>query len=201
MIKENKSFRDNQHTACRYRLFRESGSITMIADCKECGGKADLTDSSCLSGILTGLYNEYNVNSVILSHYIETMYTDDSMQMLRMMVDILQDFEQLSIREPYLEYFHKNVKLSSQFKNQQKSKCEKCPHKPGKIFMDLKGKFIVNLDDFYGSIISISKEVGANSNEYCSKCIDTTQSDLMYLFSKLENLRSFVIHKGYQIVI
>jgi hypothetical protein len=173
----------------------------MIADCKECSGKADLIDSTCLSGVLNGLYNEYNVGSVILSHYIETKYTHNSMQMLKMMVALLQDFEQLSIREPFMEYFQGNEELSSQFKNQQKLKCDKCSLKPEKIFNGLKKGFLEDMNGFYENLMTISKNVGDNSNEDCALCINATQSDLMYLFSKLENLRSFVIYKGFQIVI
>jgi hypothetical protein len=173
----------------------------MITDCKECGGKADLTDSLCRSGVLNGLYNEYNVGSVVLSHYIETKYTDDSMQMLRMMVEIIQDFEQLSIREPFLEYFQGNQELSSQSKNQLKMECEKCSLKPERIYTELKEGFLSDMDDFYKIYNSISRELGTNSIENCILCVNATQSDFMYLFSKLENLRSFIIYKGFQIVI
>ena len=201
MQKENKQELEDQKAVCKYRLQRDSASITMIADCKECHGEANLTNSTCLSGILNGLYNEYNVNSVILSHYIETKYTHDSMQMLRMMVEILQDFEQLSIREPYNEYFKDNNQLSSQSKNQQKMECEKCQLKPEKIFSRLKGDFLSDISGFYETLENISKEVAYKSNNDCELCINATESDFMYLFSKLENLRSFVIYKGFQIVI
>lgn len=201
MQKENKQELEDQRTVCKYRLQRDSANITMIADCKECQGDANLTDSTCLSGILKGLYNEYNINSVILSHYIETKYTHDSMQMLRMMVEILQDFEQLSIREPYNEYFNGNNQLTSQSKNQQKMECEKCQLKPERIFSQLKEDFLSDISGFYETMKNISEEVADNTNNECQLCINATESDFMYLFSKLENLRSFVIYKGFQIVI
>ncbi len=201
MPKENKSSRQDQHAVCSYRLLQDSGSITMITDCKECGGKADLTDSACRSGVLNGLYNEYNVGSVVLSHYIETKYTDDSMQLLTLMVEILQDFEQLSIREPYLEYFQGDDNLSSQTKNQQKMECEKCPLKPEKIFAGLKREFLSDLENFFQTYKALSKEVGVKSYDNCILCMNTTQSDFMYLFSKLEKLRSFIIYKGFQIIV
>jgi hypothetical protein len=201
MRKENKQELESQGTVCKYRLQRDSANITMIADCKECQGEATLTNSTCFSGILKGLYNEYNVDSIILSHYIETKYTQDSMQMLRMMVEILQDFEQLSIREPYNEYFNGNDQITSQSKNQQKMVCAKCQLKPENIFMQLKGDFLSDISGFYETLKNISKEVADNSNDDCQLCINATESDLMYLFSKLENLRSFVIYKGFQIVI
>jgi hypothetical protein len=199
--KENKQEFEDQRGVCKYHLQRDSANITMIAECKECQGEANLTDSTCRSGILKGLYNEYNVNSVILSHYIETKYTRDSMQMLRMMVEILQDFEQLSIREPFNESFNGNDPLTSQSKNQQKMECEKCHLKPEKIFSKLKEDFLTNITGFYKSLKTISKEVADNTDNECQLCINATESDLMYLFSKLENLRSFAIYKGYQIVI
>lgn len=201
MQKENKSNQDAQRAVCKYTLQRASANITLITECKECKGEATLNNSTCLSGVLRGLYTEYNVNSVILSHYIETKYTHDSLQMLRIMVEIMQDFEQLSIREPFNEYFMGNEKLTSQFKNQQKLVCEKCQHKPDNIFSILKRDFLSDISVFYETLGNLSKEIGDNSDDECAQCINATQSDFIYLFSKLENLRSFVIYKGFQIVI
>jgi hypothetical protein len=199
--KENKSREHAQRTVCKYHVLSDSQAMTMISECKECKGDADLTNSICLSGVLTGLYNEYNVDSVILSHYIETKYTQTSMQMLRLMVEILQVLEQLSIRDPFDEYFIKDDELTSQSKNQQKIVCEKCNLKPESMFSNLRKDFLSNITAFYETLNKISEEVRNNSDGNCVQCMNATQSDLMYLFSKLENLRSFVIYKGFQIII
>jgi hypothetical protein len=158
-------------------------------------------DSTCLSGILNGLYLEYNVDSVILSHYIETKYTNESIDLLKRMVEIIQDLEQMAIREPYMEYFKNNEELTSQTKNQQKTTCDRCGLRPNKIYGKLKNGFQRDISIFYDDFLKISKEIGTNSNEQCTQCVDATQSDFQYLFDKLESLRSYAIYKGFQIVI
>ncbi|MEE9150273.1 MAG: hypothetical protein V3U20_00375 [Thermoplasmata archaeon] len=203
MPKENKSKFGEEEFVCKYCLQHDSNKITMIADCKECGGKgeASLNNQTCLTGILNGLCQEYNVNSVILSHYIETKYADEPMEILRMMVELVHDLEQLSIREPFEEYFANDTSLTSSSKNQQKSACERCELRPERLFNGLKKHFLSDISLFYAELKDHSKQVADNKKGECTECIKTTKSDLVYLFNKLENFRAHVIYKGFQIVI
>ena len=173
----------------------------MVAQCMECKGGAGLDHTKCLTGILNGLSQEFNVDSVILSHYIETKYADDSMEVLGMMVEVLQNLDQMGIREPYEEYFANDESLSSSFKNQQKSKCEKCGLGPETVFSALKKQFFKDISGFYCTFNDITGSVAAHREEACDKCVKATQSDLIYLFNRLEKFRAFVIYKGFQIVI
>ncbi len=186
---------------CKYRLSFDSNKITMIASCKECDGKADLKDSHCFSGILNGLCQEFNVDDIILSHYIESKYADDSMQILRMMVEIINELEHMGIRNPYTEYFEFDSDLSSSQKNKHKDTCEKCELSPENIFSSLKKHFVKDLNIFYEEFSTILGKVQGQNHEKCARCVSETQSDLIYLFNKLENLRTLVIYKGFQIVI
>ena len=205
MSKNSAQKKDSQEQdeqfVCKYHLSHEQNQIAMVADCKECEGEASLNEQACLTGILNGLAKEYNVDSVVLSHYIETKYADDSMQMLMMMVEILHQFEQMSIREPFKEYFADDESLSSSGKNQQKTTCEKCEFKPEMGFSALKKEFLRDISGFYSELQKFSKRVGTNKQEACAPCIKATKSDLIYLFNKLEDFRAFVIYKGFQIVI
>jgi hypothetical protein len=200
---KNKSQPGDEDFVCRYRLDYDSNRITMISDCKECGRgrEPSLNNQICLTGILNGLCQELNVDSVILSHYIETKYAEESMQMLKMMVEIVHDLEQMSIRNPFVEYFANDSRLTSSFKNQQKSACEKCELKPEKVFTRLKKHFLRDISTFYNELNNFSKQVETYKKSECAKCIKTTKSDLIYLFNKLENFRAYVIYKGFQIVI
>jgi hypothetical protein len=190
-----------QDELCKYRLSFDSNKITMIASCKECAGQADLKDRTCFSGILIGLCQEFNVDDIILSHYIESKYADDSMQMLRMMVEIVNELEHMGIRKPYAEYFESDSNLSSSQKNKQKDSCEKCELTPENIFTPLKKYFVKDLNVFYEEFNKLLGKIQDQSDEKCARCISETKSDLIYLFNKLENLRALVIYKGFQIVI
>lgn len=192
---------EEERLVCKYQLQHDHNKITMVADCKECQGDSNLNNQSCLTAILNALCQEYNVDSVVLSHYVETKYADDSMQMLMKMVEIVHDLEQMGIREPFKEYFAKDPKLSSSLKNQQKNTCQKCELKPEKVFMGLKKNFLGDISRFYSKLENVIREVGANENEACDSCMKATKSDLLYLFKKLEDFRAYVIYKGFQIVI
>jgi hypothetical protein len=174
----------------------------MIANCKDCerGEDASLSNQICLSGILNGLLDEYNVDSVILSHYIETKYANEPILMLRNMVDIVHVMEQMGIRDPFKEYFADRAELTSSLKN-QKITCERCNVSPQRIFTGLKKSFLGDISKFYSEFKDISNQVNTNDRKECANCIDVTKSDLIYLFKKLENFRASVIYKGFQIVI
>jgi len=173
----------------------------MVAKCMDCQGGAGLVNEKCLTGILNGLASEFNVDSVILSHYIETKYAEDSMQVLGMMVDVLKNLEQMVMREPYEEYFANNESLSQSQRNQQKGACGNCELKPEVIFSSLKGQFVKDISGFYSTFNDLTAKVAANREGACDECITATKSDLIFLFNRLENFRAFVIHKGFQIVV
>lgn len=197
----DKSQERNEQFMCQYHLSREQNQIAMVADCKECDSEASLNHQTCLTGILNGLLQEYNVDSVVLSHYIETKYADDSMEMLMMMVDLIHELEQMSIRNPFKEYFSDDESLSSSSKSQQKTACEKCELRAESGFLVLKKAFLSDIAGFYDELSKFSKQVNANKKDACAKCMKATESDLTYLFNKLEDFRAFVIYKGFQIVI
>ncbi|UCG70194.1 MAG: hypothetical protein JSV09_04025 [Thermoplasmata archaeon] len=202
MSRESKS-QLGEEFVCKYSLQQDANKITMVANCKDCNKREEpsLNNQICLTGILNGLLEEYNVDSVILSHYMESKYTDEPIEILRMMVEIVHDMEQMGIREPYEEYFASDSNLNSSSKNQQKASCEKCELRPERIFTGLKMNFLGDISQFYDEFHSISKQVKANKKMECKNCVEATKSDLIYLFKKLENFRAYVIYKGFQIVI
>ncbi|UCF08332.1 MAG: hypothetical protein JSW28_01185 [Thermoplasmata archaeon] len=201
MTRKNQFQSGEEDASCKYRLSHESSKVSLIADCMECKGRAQLSDRRCLSGILNGLSQEYNVDSVILSRYIETKYTEDSMEMLKMMVGILQDLDQMGIREPFDEYFSNDERLSSNLKGQLRSQCTKCALTPERIFSSLKREFLGGISRFYDELGKVTNQVAGNHERACAQCMKATKGDLVYLFNKLEKLRGFVIYKGFQIVI
>ena len=200
LARKNSNKNNSSERFCKYRLSHDGSKTSLIAECMECDGKAQLTDRKCLAGILSHLSQEYNVDSVILSHYIETKYTEDSMYLLNTMVDFIQHLDQMRIREPYEEYFENDERLSQSFKNQQRSTCESCDLRPEIMFAALRRDFVRGMSGFYREFTLITGKVAANREAACSQCMKATESDLIYLFKKLDSFRAFVFHKGFQIV-
>jgi hypothetical protein len=201
VARKNNNLSKEGERPCKYNLTRDANKVIMVAQCMECHGGAGLHNRRCLIGILEGLSHEFNVDSVILSHYIETKYDEASMEVLRRMVELLQTMNHMGIREPYDEYFAGDEDLSSSQKNQQKNICNKCHLKPETLFLTLKKEFVNDIPGFYGMFDDLTRKLATKSDLNCQECVEATKSDIIFLFNRLEDFRAFVIHKGFKVVV
>ncbi len=192
---------EEEEYACKWNVEHVYREIRIIADCKDCGGKGDLNESSCMNGILDAVSAEGNADVVILSHFVEKQYFSYSLELLKRMAQVMQELSQLAIRDPYKEYFLSNDKLSTSQKSQQKSACEKCELNPHGLYPDLKKTFTTDIQEFYKSLFKTAKKLDKGPTFFCGPCLDTTQSDFVYMFNNLEDLREFIFYRGYNIVI
>ncbi|UCG68758.1 MAG: hypothetical protein JSV09_13280 [Thermoplasmata archaeon] len=199
--KEKEIVEKKEDYSCKWNVEQEYREIRIIADCKECGGKGDLRQSYCLKGILEALSSESNADVAILSHYVERQYFGYSLELLKRMAQIMQELEQLAIRNPYGEYFSASSKLTASQKSQQKSACEKCQLNPKILFLNLKKIFATDILKFHETFIDYTKRLEKKPTPNCGPCLKTTKSDFVYLFNNLEDLRSFIFYRGFNIVI
>lgn len=170
-------------------------------NCKECNGKATLKDCKCIRGVQNALSEEFNINSIILSHYRETQYTDHSVEMLKKVVQIIHELEQLSIRAPFKEYFESG-KLPFIKADPQKAICEKCDFNPQNIFPMLGKNLKKDIVKFYEIFMKKARSLSeAKKNIVCVACLNTTKSDFVYLYDHLEELRAFIIHRAFHIIV
>lgn len=192
---------EEEDFTCKWNVEHEYREIRIVTDCKDCGGQGDLGNASCMKGVLDAVSNESNADVVILSHYVERQYFGYSLELLKRMAQVMQELDQLAIRAPYKEYFLKNDKLTSSQKNQQKSACEKCALNPQKLFPNLKRTFTTDVVKFHESFLDFAKKLEKGPTPNCGPCLKTTNSDFLYLFNKMEDLRAFIFYRGYNIVI
>jgi dimeric dUTPase (all-alpha-NTP-PPase superfamily) len=192
---------EEEDLTCKWNVAHEYREIRIIADCKACGGEGNLNESNCMRGILDAVSSESNADVVILSHYIETQYFGYSLELLKRMAQVMKELSQMTMRDPYNEYFQKNDDLTTSQKNQQKSTCEKCKRNPQELFPELKKIFTTDIHEFYKHLFKSAKKLSKGPTSYCKPCLKTTESDFVYMFNKLEDLRAFIFYRGYNIVI
>ncbi len=189
-----------EYPTCKYEIEHEVRESRLVMNCKECNGKATLKDCRCIGGVQNALSEEFNINSIILSHYRETQYTDHSVEMLKKVVQIIHELEQLSIRAPFKEHFESG-KLPFIKADQQKAICEKCDFNPQNIFPTLKENLEKDIVKFYEIFMKKARSLSeAKKNIVCTACLNTTKSDFVYLYGHLEELRAFVIYRAFHII-
>jgi hypothetical protein len=180
---------------CKYEIEFTSRQNVMVAKCKECEGEGDLTDQKCLSGMLNAISKEFNIDSIILSHFVERFYEKNAVDVLRDMAGLVKEFDRLSFRDPLKQYFSEKEIPS------QRSKCQACEKNPQNLFPELRGLFIMDIEKFYKNFTQRIRTVYTTTNEpKCKKCISTTNNDIIYIFDKLENLRTDILYKAFRVV-
>jgi hypothetical protein len=190
-----------EYPTCKYEIEHEVRETRLVMNCKECNGKATLKDCKCIRGVQNALSEEFNINSIILSHYRETQYTDHSVEMLKKVVQIIHELEQLSIRAPFKEYFESG-KLPFIKADPQKAICEKCDFNPQNIFPMLGKNLKKDIVKFYEIFMKKARSLSeAKKNIVCVACLNTTKSDFVYLYDHLEELRAFIIHRAFHIIV
>ncbi|UCF08837.1 MAG: hypothetical protein JSW28_03870 [Thermoplasmata archaeon] len=192
--KQDKSGESVEQLPCKYDIEFSSRQNVMVAKCKECDGEGGLTDQKCLMGMLNAVSKEFNIDSIILSHYIERLYEKDAVDVLRHMARLVKEFDRLSIRNPLKQYFSEKEIPA------QRSKCQGCDMNPQNLFPEMRQQFIMNVENFYMVFLDRVRSIySASKDPKCKQCLSTTNSDIVYLFDKLEDLREDIIYKAFKI--
>jgi hypothetical protein len=189
----------SESISCKYDLGHEGGLLKMTAKCRECVGKHTLEDRACLRAVIAAYSKEFNVDTITLSHFIETQYYDQSIDLLKNMIQFSNELENLSMRDPAEEYFRATTPSA-----QRKYPCGNCQYNPKTIFSGLRGIFVEDITGFYNqfksSVVQLQRGP-AGKTEHCKRCVKATLEDLDYTFSKFEELTRDVIKKGFSIVL
>ncbi len=144
----------------------------MKCSCGDCPRGANLRDARCFPRVLYSLDREFGINTVTLSHFVETEYVGESMEMLERMLAIKRLMERMAGRTP-------------QFQGQGNPPCSECELNPGTVFSSLSKTFQISQGKFYDSffhyIVLLNKGKGAS----CRSCLNASKSDFAFLFQKV----------------
>jgi len=188
--------------ACEYEVGYEARELKMVAKCKECGGRSTLKEGYCLSGIINSFSKESGVDTIILSHFIETQYNNKAIELIRMMTSLAGELTQLANRDP-TQGMDDGMGNPIPVSPEQRRACEQCRFNPAFLYPSLRDAFVMDIEEFYRRLNDVVMDVGnsAGSVGICGNCISTTLGDLNYIYDKFEELVRYIVRQGYQIVL
>ncbi len=167
---------------CEYKLITE-GDLTklIITECKRCKAPADLTHPVCFGRVLRTLSSVVNVDLIDLEKYNVVEYFGEGIRVLKSMVELARLIENLSLRNPLLEYFSDIPE-----KDRRKLRCPSCPLNPQHIFIYLRNVFMTSIVDFPTYFYYVVDKFGREHifSERCKPCRETTLNDLVFVFKK-----------------
>lgn len=90
-----------EQPACPYEITSEGTLVKMHVRCKECPiNVSNLEYELCYQGILKAMQEEYNIDLLTLSHYVERQYAGEAIEILRKITQFTQELDQLAMRLP-----------------------------------------------------------------------------------------------------
>ena len=179
---------------CSAQTRRTQSSNTLVIDCKDCDRTGILANSECLSNVL-GLYmSEYNIDSIVLSGYIERQYSGNTIKLLEMMCSLAEAMDQLGTRNPVKEHFLDGEKSDD-------PGCGTCDINPQNVFAQLRTQLVSDISEFYRAFVHFAQSVERGREARCSQCLFHTGNDLVYLHNEMDTLRRYIIHEGFGIVL
>ncbi len=184
---------------CNHDVESSTVEMRLVFDCKECPVDADLKNKHCLKGVLTALGANYNADNVVLSDYAELRYSGPSMKMLKTLIDLSSEIDNLSLRNPPREYFS-DIKAQSA-KDKRRATCNSCKANPQVIFRRMKKMILEDIEVFYSEFLTSSKIVKQTRTAECQVCVKTTEEAMVYVFNLTEEFRAFLYFEGFSVVI
>jgi hypothetical protein len=197
-VKKPKVLKDRLPPECLYDLNVEGKTQKMAVKCKECKGKHSLTENTCLARFINAYAKETSIESVTLSHYVETEYYGHSIELLTRMVQFGNELDNLALRDPAAEYFD-----STTARDQKRLRCNTCTLNPRRIFPQFKKVFLTDIMLFYSAFTNVVNKVAQADykSKQCQTCTDTTIEDLNYLYDSFTELARYIVRVGFNIVL
>lgn len=170
--------KDEETVKCSKTIREEGGERKLVINCREC--EDDFSYKKCLPKLILTMEGEVNIDSIILSDYIERQYSEENMEVLMKIKDMVSELNRLSNRR-------KTAK-----------KCRGCEINPSKIYPRLKRVFIKDPGSVYAEFTDVSRAV--MKADGCTSCRRSTKEELTVLGEDLIKLRSKVLSDAFGIV-
>ncbi len=165
-------------TPCKNSISEVGSSRKLFIDCEECD--SDFSIDDCLPGIILALEENYNIDSVVLSDFIELQYSGDNLELLNDIKYISEEIDRFSSRIPDGE------------------DCHNCEIEPKKMYSSLKESLLLDHENFYQLLFDYTlKIVGIDG---CRSCRKSAKEELTVLGEKVLEFRSDVLLKAYGVL-
>ncbi len=165
-------------TPCNYSISDVGGNRKLFIDCEECAD--DFSIDKCLPGIILALEENYNIDSIVLSDFIEIQYSDENLNFLKDLKYISEELDRLSSRRP------------------DRDGCEDCEIEPRTMYPSLKEGLLTEHEDFYQRLFDYTLKV--MKIEGCKGCRKSAKEELTVLGEKVLEFRSKVLLKAYGVL-
>lgn len=158
-------------------------------NCLECkDGSQDLTATVCYRRALNAFQKEVNIDSVATSHYLQTQYFGDSVELFKALSELRSDLEELGKRDPQVDF--KAQKKKGRFR----SKCPKCPANPQNIFPGLKIILMKNPKEFIVNLKKVLTDMEfKDKTSACGECRDLTREEIGFALGSYRKLIGTVV--------
>ena len=185
-----------QSKHCDYEIEYEGQKQKMVINCKACKQNYSVANPVCIDGILNSLSGVYMVDYLYISHYLDTMYFGDSVELLERMKGLMNQIGNYSLRKSEHQFKLHNPKYK------KKIPCPACPINPSRIFSRLKREFSRDFEIFYNHINPTITEIHKFSPrvDYCTTCRYNSLENLEDVFTRFEELVKFILLSSYKIV-
>ncbi len=163
---------------CNYNIDDVDGHRKLFIDCEECTD--ELIIDKCLPGILSALEENYNIDSVILSDFIEIQYSDDNLNILKDLKHISEELNRFSSRKT------------------ARDACENCDIEPDEMYSSLRDGLLNDHQIFYKLLFNYTLKV--MKIDGCRTCRKSAKEELTVLGERVLEFRSEVLLKAYGVL-
>ncbi len=194
--KNKKKKNGSSPRTCDYYVEWEGKKQKMVINCKDCDLNYSIANSACFSGIMKILSETYMIDYLNMSHYLDTMYFGDSVDLIKKMKDFSTKIQNFSVRKPQAQFKHYHPKFK------KKIPCITCQIHPKRVFPKLDKAFMTDMDSFYNRMKKTMGDVHSfqSKAEFCNTCRYTTMENLNEVFSKFDDLVRFILEGAYKII-
>lgn len=163
---------------CNFSINDVGGNRKLFIDCKECSD--DFSIERCLPGIILALEENYNIDTVVLSDFIEIQYSGENLELLKELKGISEEFDRLSSRKTDGE------------------DCKNCEIYPDTMYTTLKKSLLTEHENFYQLLLARTSDV--MKIDGCNDCRKSAKEELSVLGQKVLEFRSKVLLEAFGVL-
>ncbi|MFW6145070.1 MAG: hypothetical protein ACOC55_05805 [Candidatus Natronoplasma sp.] len=164
--------------SCDHKTTESAGIRKLVVNCKRCGREHSI--KNCLPGLILSLEDEYDIDSIIASDFMEEQYIGPGVDILTQIRDIAGEIESFSSRK------------------QEEKKCMDCELRPSTLYPSLKRNFIEEPGIIYLELGRLADK--AKQKRGCSECIKSLTEELEVLGERAKELKKDVLAEGFDII-